>query len=120
MHPPEPVYPCYLPVLGEFNRMTPHEGPSDTLPEHAARLESGFRAVAARFAEALRIAMGTHGRDIPLLIPVPPAIMGTCTDWGNLKVVSCVAWLNGTDPAAQRCSREWARWGRPFSGCRDS
>ncbi len=40
MHPPEPIYPCYLPVLGEFNRMTPHEGPSNTLPEHAARLES--------------------------------------------------------------------------------
>lgn len=33
MHPPEPIYPCYLPVLGEFNRMTPHEGPSISLPE---------------------------------------------------------------------------------------
>ncbi len=33
MHPPEPIYPCYLPVLGEFNRMTPHEGPSTSLPE---------------------------------------------------------------------------------------
>ncbi|MDQ0863302.1 hypothetical protein QF036_000883 [Arthrobacter globiformis] len=40
MHPPEPIYPCYLPVLGEFNRMTPHEGPSDTLPELWAWLES--------------------------------------------------------------------------------
>ena len=50
----------------------------------------------------------------PLRIPAPPAIMCMYTDWGNLKVVSCVAWLNGTDPAAQRCTREWAHWGRPF------
>jgi len=40
MHPPEPIYPCYLPVLGEFNRMTPHEGPSTSLPELAAGFES--------------------------------------------------------------------------------
>ena len=40
MHPPEPIYPCYLPVLGEFNRMTPHEGPSTSLPELGARFES--------------------------------------------------------------------------------
>ena len=33
VHPPEPIYPCYLPVLGEFNRMTPHEGPSASLPD---------------------------------------------------------------------------------------
>jgi hypothetical protein len=33
MHLPEPIYPCYLPVLGEFNRMTPHEGPTNSLPE---------------------------------------------------------------------------------------
>ena len=40
MHPPEPIYPCYLPVLGEFNRMTPHEGPSTTLPDVGACPES--------------------------------------------------------------------------------
>jgi len=40
MHPPEPIYPCYLPVLGEFNRMTPHEGPSTSLPELGAGFES--------------------------------------------------------------------------------
>lgn len=33
MHLPEPIYPCYLPVLGEFNRMTPHEGSLKILPE---------------------------------------------------------------------------------------
>jgi hypothetical protein len=49
-----------------------------------------------------------------LLIPSVAAIIGKYTDWGNLKVVSCVAWLNGPDPAAQRCPMEWARWGRPF------
>jgi len=66
----------------------------------------------------------THGRYVaeeaqcrhgfPLRISAPPAIMGMYTDWGNLKVVSCVAWRNGTDPAVQRCTREWAHWGRPF------
>ena len=45
MHPPEPIYPCYLPVLGEFNRMTPHEGPSDTLPELWALPEFGSGGV---------------------------------------------------------------------------
>ncbi len=39
MHPPEPAYPCYLPVLGEFNRMTPHEGPSASLPDDWVCLE---------------------------------------------------------------------------------
>ena len=42
MHPPEPIYPCYLPVLGEFNRMTPHEGPSTSLPELRAGFESAI------------------------------------------------------------------------------
>ncbi len=28
--------------------------------------------------------------------------MDMYTDWGNLKVVSCGAWLEGPDPAAQR------------------
>ena len=41
MHPPEPIYPCYLPVLGEFNRMTPHEGPSTTLPDDRVCPETG-------------------------------------------------------------------------------
>ena len=27
-------------------------------------------------------------------------IMGMYTDWGNLKVVSCVAWLNGAGPGS--------------------
>jgi hypothetical protein len=42
MHPPEPIYPCYLPVLGEFNRMTPHEGPSTSLPEVIEPSESAL------------------------------------------------------------------------------
>ncbi len=33
MHLPEPTYPCYLPVLGEFGGMTPHEGPTNSVPE---------------------------------------------------------------------------------------
>src|SRR6478609_11998119 len=106
MHPPEPVYPCYLPVLGEFNRMTPHEGPSDTLPEHGARLESApataFRPAHGRCGAGAGPEGNRH--ESPLRISAPPAIMCMYTDWGNLKVVSCVAWRNGTDPAAQRCT----------------
>src|SRR4029453_3315021 len=49
MHPPEPIYPCYLPVLGEFNRMTPHEGPSMSLPDDLVRPESS--AGVARLAQ---------------------------------------------------------------------
>ena len=41
MHPPEPAYPCYLPVLGEFSRMTPHEGLQTIVAEFGGRLESG-------------------------------------------------------------------------------
>lgn len=43
-------------------------------------------------------------RGFPLLIPGAAAIICIYTDWGNLKIVSCVAWLNEPDPAAQRCS----------------
>ena len=39
MHPPEPTYPCYLPVLGEFSRMTPHEGLGSILAESEGCLE---------------------------------------------------------------------------------
>jgi len=46
MHPPEPIYPCYLPVLGEFNRMTPHEGPSTSLPEVIEPSESADMCLA--------------------------------------------------------------------------
>ena len=100
MHPPEPVYPCYLPVLGEFNRMTPHEGPSDTLPEHPARLESASRQPAGRPAGGPVRFTGQGHCGNPLRITAPAAIIGMYTDWGNLKVVSCVAWLNGTGPGS--------------------
>ena len=96
--------------------MTPHEGPSDTLPEHPARLESATLPDPARTRRCTAVSTGHSDHGISLLIPAPATIMGTYTDWGNLKVVSCVAWLNGTDPAAQRCNREWAHWGRPFPG----
>ncbi len=39
-------------------------------------------------------------RQISLLIPPPPTIMSTYTDWGNLKIVSCEAWLNGAGPGS--------------------
>jgi hypothetical protein len=32
-------------------------------------------------------------------------IMGMYTDWGNLKVVSCVAWLNGAGPGSSTAYR---------------
>lgn len=46
MHLPEPIYPCYLPVLGEFNRMTPHEGSPKILPETCPWMKSRRRALA--------------------------------------------------------------------------
>ena len=55
MPPPEPIYPCYLPVLGEFNRMTPHEGPSISLPE----LGSGFESVRTAVDNARRRVVGS-------------------------------------------------------------
>lgn len=64
MHPPEPIYPCYLPVLGEFNRMTPHEGPSTSLPELGLGFESARRAVdkARRRLAGLLILSGLAGK----------------------------------------------------------
>jgi hypothetical protein len=35
-----------------------------------------------------------------LLIYAPATIMGMYTDWGNLKIVSCEAWLNGAGPGS--------------------
>jgi hypothetical protein len=32
-------------------------------------------------------------------------IMAMYTDWGNLKVVSCVAWLNGAGPGSSTAYR---------------
>ena len=63
MHPPEPAYPCYLPVLGEFNRMTPHEGPSASLPDDSVCPELGrFRCVSvAGHAHFLRTGTGGPG-----------------------------------------------------------
>ena len=55
MHPPEPIYPCYLPVLGEFNRMTPHEGPSMSLPDDFVCPESAEGPLlSATFGPCLR------------------------------------------------------------------
>ena len=31
--------------------------------------------------------------------------MGTYTDWGNLQIVSCVAWLNGAGPGSSTVVR---------------
>ena len=63
MHPPEPAYPCYLPVLGEFNRMTPHEGPSASLPDDSGCPElAWFRGVsAAGHAHFSRPGLGSAG-----------------------------------------------------------
>ncbi len=81
MHPPEPIYPCYLPVLGEFNRMTPHEGPSTSLPELGARFESaggdcGNRSTAgtpARFRPSLYHLPPVSARPSIRSRPFPPA-----------------------------------------------
>jgi hypothetical protein len=36
------------------------------------------------------------------------------TDWGNLKIVSCGAWLEGRTRQLNMCTVEWTHWGRPF------
>ena len=46
-----------------------------------------------------------------MLISTPPAIMGMYTDWGNLKVVSCVAWLNGAGPGSSTVQQEMGALG---------
>lgn len=40
--------------------------------------------------------------------------MDMYTDWGNLKIVSCGAWLEGRTRQLNGVSEEWAHWGRPF------
>ncbi len=41
----------------------------------------------------------------PLLIQLPPTIMGMYTDWGNLQIVSYGAWLNGAGPGSSTVFR---------------
>ncbi len=53
MHPPEPTYPCYLPVLGEFSRMTPHEGLQTILAESGRCLESAAQLLALRLGDGV-------------------------------------------------------------------
>ncbi|GAA4425394.1 hypothetical protein GCM10023169_22980 [Georgenia halophila] len=36
VHPPELTYPCCLPALGEFGKMTPHEGSISDLTDPGA------------------------------------------------------------------------------------
>src|SRR5213595_1937577 len=66
MHPPEPIYPCYLPVLGEFNRMTPHEGPSSSLPEVLVPFESNEHAPCSR--QGMDMFLGVEGIPLDMLI----------------------------------------------------
>jgi hypothetical protein len=40
--------------------------------------------------------------------------MDMYTDWGNLKIVSCGAWLEGWTRQLNGVPEEWTRWGRPF------
>ncbi|BAS07199.1 hypothetical protein AHiyo4_06210 [Arthrobacter sp. Hiyo4] len=40
--------------------------------------------------------------------------MDMYTDWGNLKVVSCGAWLEGRTRQLNGVSEEWAHWGVHF------
>jgi hypothetical protein len=49
-----------------------------------------------------------------LLIRLPGTIMDMYTDWGNLKIVSCGAWLEGRTRQLNMCTVEWTHWGRPF------
>ena len=49
MHPPEPIYPCCLPALGEFYEMAPHEGLATTLAQARAEFEPAvLRVLRAR------------------------------------------------------------------------
>lgn len=49
-----------------------------------------------------------------MLIRRAGTIMGMYTDWGNLKIVSCGAWLEGRTRQLNMCTVEWTHWGRPF------
>ncbi len=55
-----------------------------------------------------------YRRRFSLLIRRSGLIMDMYTDWGNLKVVSCGAWLEGRTRQLNGVSEEWAHWGRPF------
>ena len=43
VHPPEPIYPCCLPALGEFYEMAPHEGLTHTLAHSRQEFEPPLR-----------------------------------------------------------------------------
>jgi hypothetical protein len=53
-----------------------------------------------------------------LLIPAAALIIGIYTDWGNLKIVSCVAWLNGTGPGSSTVVRGMGALGASISWLR--
>ena len=46
----------------------------------------------------------------------PAAIMGMYTDWGNLKIVSCVAWLIGAGPGSSTGTYGMGALGASISG----
>ena len=87
MHPPEPTYPCYLPVLGEFSRMTPHEGLGTIVAQFRASPESASRACTR----------ATHGKRSDWRYAViglrtgalqqqgAGGIVGTIASWGALR-----------------------------------
>ena len=77
------LYPNIRPDSNRTRRRRPR-------PWHAARRVGGSAAPGP----------GMSGCGCPLLIPAPAGIMAMYTDWGNLKVVSCVAWLNGVGPGS--------------------
>ncbi len=63
VHLPEPTYPCYLPVLGEFSRMTPHVGPTSIL----ALADSAW-PTSTRAAPAGRL---TRRSEVSMCVPPP-------------------------------------------------
>ncbi len=105
MHPPEPIYPCYLPVLGEFNRMTPHEGPSSSLPEDRSCPNRRPQAVAKRSGWV------DHG-EVHRLGAVVTRGTGHFSHGGS---TDCMPALRSESVClAAGVRMEWARWGRPF------
>ena len=49
-----------------------------------------------------------------MLIRRAGPIMDMYTDWGNLKIVSCGAWLAGRTRQLNGVPEDWTHWGRPF------
>lgn len=94
-HPVEPTYPCCLPALGEFSRMTPHEGSATTVTTAARTAE---RARVPSWAEDSPSGLGrtlgkrVGGNPSRVRISYPPPVLIRADLEGRIRWVrpSCL------------------------------